>query len=101
MAQYCPLCGDMTNCTEDCDKCLKEVENEEEFKMKKFTMVVTQNEAYKFNFETKNEGFSAFEIIGFLESKKNDIVRQVTNHSEFKRTWVQGDKECNITEEEM
>lgn len=27
MAQYCPICNQVTNCTEDCKKCLAE-ENE-------------------------------------------------------------------------
>lgn len=26
MAQFCILCGENTNCTDDCDKCLKEEE---------------------------------------------------------------------------
>lgn len=32
MAQYCELCGKVTNCTEDCRECLKEEElpNEKE-----------------------------------------------------------------------
>jgi hypothetical protein len=29
MAQYCPICDEITNCTEDCKKCLEE-ENEDE-----------------------------------------------------------------------
>ena len=35
MAQYCELCGQETNCTEDCRECLKEEEqnnDEEELK---------------------------------------------------------------------
>lgn len=31
MAQYCELCGQVTNCTDDCRECLKE---EEELKCK-------------------------------------------------------------------
>ena len=26
--QYCELCGQVTNCTEDCEKCVEETENE-------------------------------------------------------------------------
>lgn len=30
MAQFCPMCGQVTNCTENCKHCLEEAENEEE-----------------------------------------------------------------------
>ena len=30
MAQFCPMCGQVTNCTENCKYCLEEAENEEE-----------------------------------------------------------------------
>lgn len=30
MAQYCKLCGQVTNCTEDCVECLKEEEQTKE-----------------------------------------------------------------------
>ena len=32
MAQYCEICGQVTNCTEDCRECLKEEEEESECK---------------------------------------------------------------------
>jgi hypothetical protein len=32
MAQYCELCGKITNCTDDCKKCLEEELNKEETK---------------------------------------------------------------------
>ena len=28
MAQYCEICGQITNCNEDCKKCLEEEEQE-------------------------------------------------------------------------
>jgi hypothetical protein len=31
MAQFCILCGHTTNCTDDCDRCLKEEENESQY----------------------------------------------------------------------
>ena len=30
MAQFCPMCGQVTNCTENCKYCLEETEKEEE-----------------------------------------------------------------------
>ena len=30
MAQFCPMCGQVTNCTENCKYCIEEEENEEE-----------------------------------------------------------------------
>ena len=30
MAQYCPLCGKVTKCTDDCEQCLKEEKANEE-----------------------------------------------------------------------
>lgn len=30
MAQYCEICNQVTNCTEDCRECLKEESNEQE-----------------------------------------------------------------------
>lgn len=29
MAQYCPICDQITNCTEDCKQCLQEEEGGE------------------------------------------------------------------------
>ena len=30
MAQYCEICGTITNCTDDCKKCLAEENKDEE-----------------------------------------------------------------------
>lgn len=30
MAQYCEICGKVTNCTDDCRECLEEENNAEE-----------------------------------------------------------------------
>lgn len=32
MAKYCPICNEVTNCTENCNDCLKEEKREEEEK---------------------------------------------------------------------
>ena len=35
MAKYCPMCNQITNCTDNCKECLKELENERKEKENK------------------------------------------------------------------
>lgn len=67
--------------------------------MKKFTMIVTMDENGSLYINTKNEGFSGCEILGLLECKRDDIVRQMKCNTDFKRILVDDGKEFNITEE--
>lgn len=68
--------------------------------MKRFTMIVTMDENGSLYINTKNEGFSACEILGSLECKKDDIIHQMKCNTDFKRILVDDGKEFNITEEE-
>ena len=54
---------------------------------RKFTMTITQ-EGESLNIECENRGFSAFEILGFLKHKENDILEQLNQPCNFKRTVV-------------
>ena len=60
--------------------------------MKKFTVTFTEDE-YNKTIECKstNQGFSAFEIIGLLEMKKEDLREQLTNEPKFKRYLINPD----------
>ena len=67
--------------------------------MKKFIMtVIIKDDEIQIN--TKNQGLNPLEIIGALECKKDDIVRQMKYQLEFKRALVEDGKEFVITEEE-
>ena len=52
--------------------------------MKRFTIIFTEKDD---NVECKavNEGFTGMELIGLLEIKKTDIIRQFTNPELFRR----------------
>lgn len=52
-------------------------ESEKEKGMKKYTIEVT-SENGTCNVSSTNDGFTAFELIGILESKKLDIIAQMT-----------------------
>lgn len=70
--------------------------------MRKFKLTVTQEDINgNITMEGYNEGFTASEIIGFLEIKKQDFIDQVTGiHSvQFKRTAVVDGKAYNISED--
>ena len=67
--------------------------------MKKFTMIVTDDDG-TISIDGENHGFNAMEIIGILETKKQDILDQM-NHPEkytFTRA-VEKDGELLIKEE--
>lgn len=68
--------------------------------MRKFTMIATMDENGSVYLDTKNEGFSGCEILGLLECKRDDIVHQIKNYTDFKRTFVEDGKEVNIEEEQ-
>lgn len=53
--------------------------------MKKFTMVVTVDDE-TVQIDGENHGFSALEIVGFLEAKKQDILNQMNHPEKFKFT---------------
>lgn len=67
--------------------------------MKRFTMVVTiENDVI--NIATENKGFNSLEILGLLENKKDDIIKQMQTPSKFERTLIDDGKKFVITEEE-
>lgn len=67
--------------------------------MRKFTMTVVDKKD-KLHINTKNRGYNAFELLGILEIKKDDIMRQLKCESEFERILVEDGKEYVITEKE-
>lgn len=54
---------------------------------KKFTMTATETNG-NLEIEFDNDGFNAFEIIGMLEHKQNDIIEQLNKPCEFKRYYI-------------
>ena len=50
--------------------------------MKRFELIV-ECEGEKVQMSAKNDGFSAFELIAVLETKKSDLVEQVTHPENF------------------
>lgn len=46
--------------------------------MKYYTFVIKQTDEGKLTFRGTCKGFNSFEIIGFLERKKQDIMQQIT-----------------------
>lgn len=69
--------------------------------MERFELVATSING-NLTIETKNEGFNALELIGILDTKRDDIVRQVNCEADFKRTFVNddGSKEDILNKEE-
>lgn len=70
--------------------------------MRKFKLMVTQEDINgRITMEGCNEGFTASEIIGFLEIKKQDFIDQVTDMCSvrFKRTAVVDGKAYDISED--
>lgn len=51
---------------------------------KKLTMTVTQKGDH-ISIECENNGFNAFEMLGFLKHKENDILEQLNQPCDFKR----------------
>ncbi len=45
--------------------------------MKKFTLEVTESDDEKSQMNSRNDGFSAMEILGILEFKRDDILSQM------------------------
>lgn len=66
--------------------------------MKEFILHITSDEKM-INFDTQNIGFNAFELIGMLETKKNDIIEQCNQQARFSRTVIQDGKEIKIVKE--
>lgn len=52
---------------------------------KKYEIVFEEKDGI-LEFSTINSGFCGIELIGLLEAKKQDILAQLMNDSEFKRT---------------
>lgn len=69
--------------------------------MRKFKLMMTQDDDGRITMEGCNEGFTASEIIGFLEIKKQDFIDQVTDTRSvrFKRTAVVDGKAYDISED--
>ena len=63
---------------------------------KRFNVVVTIDENNQMNVLTEVEGMSALEIVGILECKKQDIIKQVYESTQFTRTLVTDKKESII-----
>ena len=70
--------------------------------MKKYTVTFTADDDNGvINVETKNDGFTSFEIIALLDLKKQDMFAQVCPTANFKRVFVDSDgNEIEIKEEQ-
>lgn len=68
--------------------------------MKKFEFIVTVDDAHLINVSTVNEGFNAVELLGLIELKKNDILDQMYNQTEFKRVSKVNGEEFDIIKKE-
>lgn len=54
----------------------------------------------KVTIQAYNDGFNTLELIGLLESKKQDLLNQLKNQSEFERTVKKDGNEYGIKEKE-
>lgn len=71
--------------------------------MKKFTLIATVNDLDDtITIESECEGFTAFELLGLLDHKRQDILDQMNDvqrrNVRFKRTAKNGDMIVNIEE---
>lgn len=68
--------------------------------MKRFVITFTEKENERVECHTVNEGFSGMELIGLLEVKKCDVVKQFMFPELFKRHFVDDDgKTSQLVEE--
>jgi hypothetical protein len=69
--------------------------------MKEFILTVTVDNKGALIFDGHNDGFTAPEIVAFLEIKKQDIIDQITQPDRFvhKRTFVNNNGEEISVEE--
>ena len=68
--------------------------------MKRFIITFTENDNYEVECRAVNEGFTGMELIGLLEVKKADILKQFTYPNLFKRYVVDDDNEMKEIIEE-
>lgn len=73
-------------------------------KEKKYTLIITTDTANDtLNIECENDGFNSFEILGFLDYKRQDVIDQMKGierqNVHFKRTVRDGDKIMEIEED--
>ena len=60
--------------------------------MRKFTVIFTEDTINQtIECKSTNEGFTAIEMVGLLEMKKEDIREQLINEPKFKRYFVDKD----------
>ena len=59
--------------------------------MKRFVIIFTEKENEQVECHTINEGFSGMELIGLLEVKKCDVLKQFMYPERFKRNFVDDD----------
>ena len=69
-------------------------------KEKKFTMTVTQDKEGYMEIHCDNDGFNAFEILGFLKHREDDVLNQLNHPCDYKRYYVdENGKRCEIVKE--
>lgn len=69
--------------------------------MKEFILKVQINDEGCITMESKNDGFDAFELAGLLSCKLSDVIQQINNQANYRRTAVDDDGALiNISEME-
>lgn len=68
--------------------------------MKKFVMTVTDN-GVNILIDGENTGFSAFELVGILDAKKQDILDQMNHPEKYKHTRILNKDDDQISIEEI
>ena len=68
--------------------------------MKKFVMTVTDN-GVNILIDGENTGFSAIELVGILDAKKQDILDQMNHPEKYKHTRILNKDDDQISIEEV
>ena len=68
--------------------------------MKKFVMTVT-DDGVNILIDGENTGFSAIELVGILDAKKQDILDQMNHPEKYKHTRILNKDDDQISIEEV
>lgn len=68
--------------------------------MRYYKLEAFDNEDGKITVRAYNDGFNIFALLGIIESKKQDLMNQLKNESEFERTVKKDGTEYEIKDKE-